>query len=287
MSDTARSGENIRAEDWAGETGQRWLAQLDRFEGMLQPVGDALLARAGYQPGERVLDLGCGGGATTRRIARAVGPGGFVVGLDISPDLVREAAQRAADEGLAQVEFECADAAAAAWHTPLYDRLHSRFGSMFFADPAAAFRHIASGLRAGGRADLAVWAPARDNPWAGGPMGILRQHVELPAPVPHAPGPFAFDDPDYFAGILRGAGFTDLDFQLWQGVQCVGGPGLDAAGAAQFLAGNMAFGDELRKTSPAVQQVVLEELRALFRAHQTPRGVEMPAAVWLVSARRG
>ena len=91
--------EALKGEDWAGEMGARWLASLDRFEGMIAPIGAALLERAAYQPGERVLDLGCGGGATTLAIAAMVGPEGAALGLDIAPMLIEQAEARAAAAG--------------------------------------------------------------------------------------------------------------------------------------------------------------------------------------------
>ena len=133
--------EALKGEDWAGEMGARWLASLDRFEGMIAPIGAALLAQAGYAAGERVLDLGCGGGATTLAIAGAVGPQGAALGLDVAPMLVAKAQERAAAQG-STARFVCADAATASLDEPPFDRLFSRFGSMFFAEPVPAFANL-------------------------------------------------------------------------------------------------------------------------------------------------
>ncbi|MEL7219537.1 MAG: methyltransferase domain-containing protein, partial [Pseudomonadota bacterium] len=112
--------------DWAGEQGDRWLGNVDRFEAMLAPVGAALLKRAAYQPGERVLDLGCGGGASTRSIAGSVMPGGGVLGLDISPQLIHHAMTQSS--GVDHIHYSCADAASFRLSGEPFDRLHSRFG---------------------------------------------------------------------------------------------------------------------------------------------------------------
>jgi SAM-dependent methyltransferase len=154
MTATTADPNALKGEDWAGEMGVKWLTHIDRFEGMIAPIGDALLARAGIAPGERVIDLGCGGGLTSLAAARVTGPQGAVLGLDISPDLIDEARRRAADHP--NVTFICADAATVALDTP-YDRLISRFGSMFFADPYAAFTNLHGLIRPGGRIDLAIW----------------------------------------------------------------------------------------------------------------------------------
>ena len=128
------STEAPRAEDWAGEMGARWLANIDRLESMIAPIGDALLARAGFQPGQHVIDIGCGGGATSLAIASAVGSSGSVVGIDISPDLIAKATERGVAAGVPNARFECADASLYQAETP-FDRLFSRFGSMFFQNP--------------------------------------------------------------------------------------------------------------------------------------------------------
>ncbi|MBK7116873.1 MAG: methyltransferase domain-containing protein [Proteobacteria bacterium] len=287
MSDKANAAENMAAEDWAGEMGERWLRNLDRFESMIAPVGEALLQRADYQPGQSVLDIGCGGGASARAIAARVGPAGRVMGVDISPHLVVECERRAHAADIANVHFVAADAAAVKLPAGSYDRLHSRFGSMFFPEPAAAFRNLAGLVRSGGRADFAVWAPAKDNPWVGSMMGILRDYIELPKPEPHAPGPFALDDPNYFASLLRQAGFISLEFALWQGAQPIGGAGSTPESACDFVLNSMNFGDMLSEQPATVRAAVEARLLALFRGQHTPRGVEMQALAWLVSARRG
>ena len=287
MTDKMPAAEKMAAEDWAGEMGERWLRNLDRFESMIAPVGDALLQRADYKAGEVVLDIGCGGGASTRAIAARVAPKGRVMGVDISAHLVAECERRAHSAGTPNANFVAADAAAVRLPAGSYDRLHSRFGSMFFPEPAAAFSHLASLIRPGGRADFAVWAPARENPWVGAMMGILREYIDLPRPEPHAPGPFALDDPNYFAALLRQAGFTTLEFALWQGSQPIGGTASTAESARDFVLNSMNFGEMLVEHPEPVRSAVETKLLALFRDHHTPRGVEMQALAWLVSARRG
>lgn len=278
--------DSIRAEDWAGEMGQRWLRSLDRFESMIAPIGDALLQRAAYRPGERVVDIGCGGGASTRQIAARVAPGGFALGVDIAPMLVEEATRRAELAGQANARFVTADAAKVALPEAPFDRLHSRFGSMFFTEPAAAFANLGRMLGTGGRADFAVWAAAKENPWVAGLMGVLRSHLDLPKPEPHAPGPFALEDPEYFGGLLRGGGFTDVDFHLWRGTQWIGGPGSTATEARDFVMSSMSFADLAKEQPAPVREAIEADILKLFRAHESAEGVGMEAIAWLVAARR-
>jgi SAM-dependent methyltransferase len=277
--------EALKGEDWAGEMGERWLANLDRFEGMIAPIGAALLARAGYQPGERVLDLGCGGGATTLAIAEAVGPEGTALGLDIAPMLIAAARQRAAEAG-SRARFVCADAATASLDEPPFDRLFSRFGSMFFAEPVPAFINLRRLLAPGARIDLAVWAHPRDNAWMMEVMGVVRSHVDVPPAVPRAPGPFAFEDLGYLEEILTAAGFTGMDVAPYQGEQSVGGPGAGPEEAAAFVLASMAAGRILAEQGEAVLAAARADLTTMFARHHRPgEGAILGCKAWLVTAR--
>jgi SAM-dependent methyltransferase len=278
-----RSAHQIPAEEWAGAMGDKWLANVDRFEGMIAPAGEALMAHAAYRSGERVVDVGCGGGATTIEIARAVGPDGEVLGLDIAPMLTAEGERRARAAGLANIRFLTADAATARPDGAPFDRLFSRFGSMFFGDPPAAFANLRAMLRSGGRADLGVWASPKENRWVADMMEIAGRYLELPAPVPHAPGPFALDDPDYVRPLLAGAGFERIEITLWRGEQLIGGAGTDAQSAAAFAFEALPIGDAFADKPPELREKAIGELTNLFAAAETPAGVRMEAAAWLVT----
>lgn len=283
MSDKAP--EALGGEDWAGEMGARWLASLDRFEGMIAPIGAALLAQADYQPGERVLDLGCGGGATTLAIAEAVGPDGAALGLDVAPMLVERATQRAAEAG-SHARFVCADAATASLDEPPFDRLFSRFGSMFFPEPVPAFANLKAMLKPGARIDLAVWAHPRDNLWMMEVMGVVRQHVEIPPAVPRAPGPFAFEDLTYLEEMLSGAGFGAMEVVPYEGRQPVGGPGAGPQEAVDFVLSSMAVGRVLDEAGHDIRNAARADLIDLFtRRHVAGEGVMMACKAWLVTAR--
>lgn len=271
-------------EDWAGEMGTRWLANIERFESMIAPIGAALLDRARYAERETVVDIGCGGGATSLQIASAVGSGGSVVGIDISPDLTTKATQRATAAKASNIRFQCADAATWRPERPL-GRLFSRFGSMFFPDPAVAFTNLRQCLEPGGRIDLAVWGPPRDNLWMMEMIGVLRRHVEVPPAVPRAPGPFAFEDLDYLNAVLTTAGFTGTDIEAHTGLLPVGGAGASPREAVSFALSSMAAGRMLESQSAALRQAVEDDLTALFaRNHRPGEGVMMNGKAWLVSA---
>ncbi|GAB4476717.1 MAG: methyltransferase domain-containing protein [Erythrobacter tepidarius] len=264
--------------------GARWLANLERFEGMIAPIGEALLERAAYQPGERVLDLGCGGGPTTLAIAEAVGPDGAAIGLDIAPMLVEAAGRRAAAAGSA-ARFICADAASADLDEPLFGRLFSRFGSMFFPEPVTAFANLRTMLKPAARIDLAVWAHPRNNLWMMEVMGVVGQHIEIPPATPRAPGPFAFEDLAYLEEILTGAGFSGMDAVPYSGRQPVGGPGATPEEAAEFVLSSMAVGRALDEAGEAIRSAARSDLVNLFtRCHVEGEGVMLACKAWLVQA---
>ncbi len=280
------SPEALKGEDWAGEMGAKWLANLERFEGMIAPIGEALLKQAEFKPGERVLDIGCGGGGTTIAIAKSVAPTGDVLGIDISPDLTTASTKRAADAGVSNIRFMCADAANVQLADGPYNRLFSRFGSMFFSEPHKAFASLASLLRPGARIDLAVWAAPRDNLWMMEMMAIVRRFVEVPPAIPRAPGPFAFEDLDYLREVVAAGGFSKPNIVSYEGLQPVGGVKASPQEAASFVLSSMEAGRLLDEQGPDVRAAAEFELIELFKAHYVEeQGVLMQGRAWLVSAK--
>lgn len=286
MSDQAvKPSEQLQGEDWAGEMGERWLAQLDRFEAMIEPIGDALLERAAFQTGDRVVDIGPGGGATTRAIAAAVAPSGTATGIDVSPALVAEANRRAEAASITNVDFICADAANVKPEAAPFDRLFSRFGSMFFEEPVPAFANLHAMLAPGARIDLAVWGPPKQNLWMMEMMGIVRNHVEIPPAEPRAPGPFAFEDLEYFGEVLSGSGFSGMDVTAYDGTLCVGGKGTAPDDALSFVLSSLGIGRILDEQDEAVRKAASDDLLVLFNQRNVPdQGVVMPCKAWMVSA---
>jgi SAM-dependent methyltransferase len=283
--DRNQEAAKLNYEDWSGEMGIRWLTNLDGFERTLAPLGQALLARADLSPGDRVLDIGCGGGATTRAIAEMVGPHGEALGIDISPDLIAAADKRAREAGVANAHFICADASSVEVEGSPRDRLLSRFGSMFFTQPVAAFSNLRKLLKSGGRMDLAVWAPPAENPWMSMGMAVVQRHVDVPTPAPRAPGPFAFENPNYLLEVLENAGFGSIDVVSKRGVLSVGGAGSTASQAQQCACDAMAFGQVLKQHPDTIQRAAQTDLLTLYEGYHRPgEGVMMEYSAWLVSA---
>jgi len=207
-----RSAEANRdqVEYWNSASGEKWILFQETLDTVFQAVNDRLLVRADPKSGEKVLDVGCGTGATTRDFADKVGPGGRVVGIDISQILLDRAEERRADTRADHIRYLLADAQTHAFAGNDCDLLTSRFGVMFFADPVAAFANLMTALRPGGRVSIVSWSAMAENPWFEIPRNAAVAALGKPVPKPPtAPGPLAFADRDYVLGIIREAGFAD------------------------------------------------------------------------------
>ena len=187
---------------WNGDSGHRWAADADRRDAVLAPVADALLAATHIQSGESILDLGCGCGATTITAASQAEPGGTAHGIDLSEPMLTVARQRARDAGLTTITFTQADAQTHRLDGAAYDAVISRFGTMFFDDPDAAFTNIGRAVRHGGRLVIATWQPLGRNDWLTVPGTALLRYGTLPDSQPGAPGMFAQADPDLLRSTL-------------------------------------------------------------------------------------
>jgi SAM-dependent methyltransferase len=271
-----------QATSWNGLAGRRWVERQGFMDQLLAPVSAALFDTIELKPGTHVLDIGCGSGDTTLELARRVGPGGRVTGLDISAPLLARARQRAAADG--PVSFVEADATLYAFAPGDADLLFSRFGVMFFADPVRAFTNMRKGLKPGARLCFACWRDPKLSPSLSLPIEVLRPLLP-PQPVldPEAPGPFAFADSQKVAHILDAAGFTGIsarpvDLLFDAGV----GGGLDAAVASALEIGpaSRALADQ-----PAeIRAVATAAIRTALEPFVKGDRVEMASAIWIVTA---
>ena len=196
---------------------------------MLAPVADVLFDRAAVKTGERIVDVGCGAGATTIALAQKVGPSGHVLGIDVSgPMLARARATRA--PGL-RIDFALADATVYPFDPASFDLLASRFGVMFFAEPALSFANMRKALKPSGRLAFACWREPRENPFFMAPLQAVYKHVpKLPQQGPEDPGPFSFASQARVHRILDEAGFTGVAMEPHNlALDVAIGRGLDAA----------------------------------------------------------
>jgi SAM-dependent methyltransferase len=270
-------------EYWSGKVGNEWAVHADRIDAMLAPVTDVALELGAFRAGERVLDIGSGAGVTALEIARRVGAGGAVVGVDLSPQMLDVARERAAGVGL-PVEFVEADAGSAALGA-CFDAAFSRFGVMFFEAPAPAFAHIRSGMCEGGRLVFVCWRTMAENKWGTTAIEAVQPMLKapLPAPDPTAPGPFSLADADKIRRVLDEAGWRDVQVTAWDGLIPAGGGGtIEETADFMIKIGPCAraIADQALDLNEARRRLV-ERLTPLFSA----QGVLLPAACWVVTAR--
>ena len=262
----------------AGQTWARYQAQLDR---QIEPLGLEALRALAVRPGERVLDVGCGCGQTTLELAQRVGAAGTVTGVDISAPMLAIAEARPIPESAATPRFLECDAQTADLGKGHYDAVFSRFGVMFFSDPVAAFANLRSALTADGRLTFVCWRPFAENLWMRAPMEAAQPFLPPSPPMdPTAPGPFAFANPDRVRSILSEAGFSDLTLHAFN--TSIGGSSLEQTVDLAFRVGPL--GAVLRE-QPELAPSVADAVKAALSGYDTPGGVLMPAAVWIVSAQ--
>jgi SAM-dependent methyltransferase len=270
---------------WNEQAGPVWVAMQERMDAQIGAHGARALAALAAKPGERILDVGCGCGDTALALARAVGPTGHVLGLDLSAPMLARARERAAAAGLANVAFTEGDAQTLALPAADRDALFSRFGVMFFEDPPTAFANLARALRPGGRIAFACWQAPAANLWVSVPMAALAAVVPLPAPPPPgAPGPFAFADPEHVRDILAKAGLADIEVRGEQLPMAFGGVDDAAAfltdlGPASRAVREANGGEPLRAKAQAA-------IRDAIAPHARGGRVELPSAIWVVTARK-
>ncbi len=263
---------------WNEEGGRRWVANIARVERMLQPLADELLALAAPAPGERALDVGCGGGLTSAAFARAVEPAGAVLGLDVSAVILDVARERFKD--MPNLEFALGDAATMALAD--FHLVTSRFGVMFFPEPIPAFRNLRRALRDDGRLAFICWRSLDENPWMAVPTRAAFTVLPRPEPtLPGAPGPFAFADGDRLRGILEQAGFAAVSIDPLDRMLDLGAPEEALEQMTRMGPAAAAF----TAATPGEQHAAAEAIRAALAAHVVDGTVRMPSGTWLVRAR--
>ncbi|MEV0720129.1 methyltransferase domain-containing protein [Asanoa sp. NPDC050611] len=225
------------------------------------------------RPEDRVLDVGCGAGQSTRD---AAGVAAGVLGVDVSAPAVERA--RASAQDLRNVRFEVADAQTHPFEPGGFDVAISRFGTMFFADPVAAFGNIGRALRPGGRLVMVVWQAADRNEWD----VALRRALGVSA-ADDGPDPFSLADPARLEEILRAAGFADL------ALEDVHEPvffGPDTAAALAWVNGFTCTSEACKRLDPAAAARAQERLHETLEARRTDDGIWFDARAWIVTARR-
>jgi SAM-dependent methyltransferase len=275
-------------EFWNGEAGQRWADSDAMMERILAPVTEALLAHARLSGQTRALDVGCGGGSQSVRLAQELGGDASVLGVDVSAPMLKIAQQKAQshEQGRARLEFMEADASACDFEPDSFDLLFSRFGVMFFDDPQAAFSNLGKALRPQARLAFCCWQKPQENKWAWQPLQAALKYLPPPEKQdPHAPGPFAFADPARLQSILGGSGFCDVEI-VSHAVQMQFGQSTNLEGALADLVNIGPVARMLEGQTDDVKARVQADLEQEMAIYFEDGTLKIPGAVWFVTARR-
>lgn len=264
-------------EYWNENAGLKWAEHQKALDAMLAPATSVLIEAAAIQPGERVLDIGCGTGETS---LIAVEAGAQVTGVDISEPMLALAKSRA--DG--RIELLLADASEYQANT-VFDLVMSRFGVMFFEDPASAFANIRKNLKPGGRMAFACWQSPKVNDWVMVPMKAIKPLLpEAPETDPHAPGPFAFADAERLDSILRGAGFDNIEIVPQAINVCLTQSG-GVDGAVDFSSQIGPASRALGEVDEALRPKLLAALKEALEPHDRDGRIALPGGIWIVTAR--
>lgn len=281
---SASEAGNDQAALWNGTGGQAWVDNQDLLDHLFQPLAARLADTAGAVSARRVLDIGCGTGATTRAVARALDAGGECLGVDVSVPMIEAARAR---EALPNARFLVADAQRHAFETAAFDMLVSRFGVMFFDDPVAAFANLRRAAAPGARLCVLAWRGPDQNPFmtvAGRAAAPLLQEAAMPlsAPAPGAPGQFGFADPERVRRILDAGGWQDIEIQPLD-VGCR----MPESALERYFTRLGALGQALHRVDSATRARIVAAVRPAFDPFVDGESVRFDAACWQIEARSG
>lgn len=271
---------------WNGDAGRKWAQRDAMMSRMLAPVAEALMDHAQVDDAKAVLDVGCGGGSETMMLAKRLGPGACVLGVDVSAPLLEVARSELLNLGEPGkgVGFLEADASSHDFGDQQFDLLFSRFGVMFFDDASGAFAHLRKAMQPQGRLAFACWQSLAHNPWTALPLkAALSVLPAPPAPKPRSPGPFAFAESEYIQSLLSEAGWHDVvatphSFNMeWEGSD-----GFEATAREMVNTGPVGrlLADVDSATRDAVHAAATEVLAPYFQNNR----LSLAGAVWLVTA---
>ena len=271
-------------EYWDGAGGEHWASQAERYDTINGRFGERIVEALDPQPGERVLDVGCGNGALSLTVAPRVAPGGSVCGLDLSGPMLAVARRRAEEARLDNASFEQGDAQEHPLPEAAFDAATSRFGVMFFEDPPAAFANLCRALRPDGRLVFACWQDLLRNEWLTVPSAAALAYVPMPdLGEPGGPGPFSLADPDRIRSVLGDAGFADVEVTEAIEPMCMGA---DVDDAVAFMSSTEMAARLFQDADEETVGKAWQAIREALAPYASPNGVVLTGSAWLVTARR-
>lgn len=271
-----------QAAAWDGEEGDRWVASSERYEASSRRHWARFLASVPIGADDRVLDVGCGTGRSTRDAAR-LASSGSVLGVDLSSRMLDYARRQSALQALGNVSYQQADAQVHSFDQASFDLAMSSFGAMFFNDRLAAFTNIGRALVPGGRLAVLAWQELARNEWLLAMRGALAAGRTLPAPPAGAPGPFGLAVPDQVRSMLEAGGYRDVE------LEAVDEPiefGSDAQDAFGFVRTQGIVEGLTQDLDEATKKATMDRLFEMLKEHETDDGVLLGTSAWLIIATR-
>ena len=270
---------------WSGAGGDVWVNKQREMDIMLNPLGDRVIERLDLKSDAKIIDIGCGCGATTLEIAKKITQG-EILGVDISEPMLDKAAETAREMSLSNISFEVTDVQVDVMPQNYFDVAFSRFGVMFFEDPFEAFKNIHSSLKEDGLLSFVCWQNASLNPWQSLSIQVIKEFLDLPAPAPKSPGPFAFEDKTYLEEILRESGFKGLEIlDNQEDIIMFSGKSIREA-CEDYLTINPVVTEMLKNSKPELTEEILEALVIKFSNFHQNDGLLFPSATWIVTAKK-
>ncbi len=266
--DMAMEEINLKQKEfWSGSGGDVWVNKQSEMDIMLNPLGTKAIGKLDLSGVTKIIDIGCGCGATTLEIAKQLGEG-EIIGVDISEPMLARAAQNASDQSLSNANFQVLDVQVDDMPSD-FDIAFSRFGVMFFEDPYQAF-----------------WQNPSLNPWQSLSIQVIKEFLDLPSPPPKSPGPFAFEDKNYISDILNQSNFKDLEIEDNQeDIVMFSGKSIEEA-CEDYLTINPVVTEMLKNSKEELKDEILKALILKFSEFHNGDGLLFPSATWIVTARK-
>jgi SAM-dependent methyltransferase len=267
---------------WNGTAGRAWIELQELLDGVFKPLENLLVDAVAAGRGSRILDVGCGTGATTLAVARSLGAKGRCTGIDISDPMIAVARSRAASEGT-KADFISADAQTHPFSPATFDMLVSRFGVMFFEDSVEAFANLRRAAKDGAELRLLVWRSPAENAFM-----TTAEHAaapllpDIPPRDPNAPGQFAFADRSRVTRLLQDSGWSAIDLRSVD-VPCA----FPKAALASYFTQLGPLARILPEMDEATRIRIVETVRAAFDPYVHGDEIRFVAACWMIQARNG
>ena len=272
-------------EFWSGAGGDVWVNKQREMDIMLNPLGQKAIDKLELGSQKTVLDIGCGCGATTFEIAKS-NPEGQIIGIDISIPMLNQASLCSAEMSISNTDFRVKDVQTDKLESEYFDVAFSRFGVMFFEDPFEAFENIYQALKHDGQLSFVCWQNASLNPWQSLSIQVIKEYLDLPAPPPKSPGPFAFEDKEYIEEILSESNFKEIKIDDNQEeIVMFSGKSIREA-CEDYLTINPVVTEMLKSSGEDLRETILTALMEKFSSYHKDDGLHFPSATWIVTAKK-